>query len=361
MPDYQRQAWRQDRLDPALPTGLILGGMGGPDGPEAVEPFLRNMFADPAIMPLPPWLGRLAGRLIVRRRVAAAKQRYIAIGFGGGSPQRLWTEKQAARLAELLAGSQLQIEPACAMRYWHPYSDETVSALLARGVRQLVVVPTYPQYSTATSGSILGEITRTCARLAPHLPLHVIPDWHLLPGFVQALAKRTASALTDWAAAGHEPSTCGVVWTAHSLPEHFVKHGDPYLEQTRATVQAAHEALTTALGDHDQWWQQVSGGDSPLLAFQCKLAVVRWIGPDLAALTRQLGAAGCRRLLIVPVSFTCEHIETLHVLDRNLAATATGHGVTEFQRISALNLDEGWLSDLARLLATRAFGLDAQP
>jgi ferrochelatase len=105
----------------------------------------------------------------------------------------------------------------------------------------------------------------------------------------------------------------------------------------------------------------VSGGDSPLLAFQCKLAVVRWIGPDLAALTRQLGAAGCRRLLIVPVSFTCEHIETLHVLDRNLAATATGHGVTEFQRISALNLDEGWLSDLARLLATRAFGLDAQP
>lgn len=355
MPDYRRENWRRDRLDPALPTGLILGGMGGPDGPEAVAPFLHNVFADPALIPLPQWLGRLVAPLIVRRRIAEARRRYGAIGFGGGSPQRHWTERQARRLAEHLAAAGLRVEPACAMRYWHPYSDETVGALLARDVRQFVAVPAYPQYSVAAAGNILAAITRACDRLAPHLPLHIIPDWHLQPGYIRALASRAAPPLAAWAAAGHEPTTCGVVWTAHSLPERFIKQGDPYLRQAQETVNAAHAALTERLGDVRIWWQRVIGGQTPLLAFQRKLTAMRWLGPDLTTTARRLGTAGCRRLLVVPIGFTCEHIETLDVLDRGLAATAAASGVAEFQRTEALNLDDDWLHDLALRIAADAF------
>ena len=128
----QAPSYRQDRLDPARPAGLILCGMGGPDGPDDVQPFLRNLFSDPRIIPVPRWLAPLVARLIARRRAPAVRERYAMIGHGGGSPQLPTTRRQAERLADLAAARDVPRLPAAAMRYWPPYPDETVADLRAR-------------------------------------------------------------------------------------------------------------------------------------------------------------------------------------------------------------------------------------
>jgi ferrochelatase len=364
-----------DRLDPHEPAGLILCGMGGPDGPESVGPFLRNLFNDPAVLPLPAPLARLVGGLIARRRTRKVRERYASLGCGGGSPQLDWTRRQAQRLSKLLAARGLDVSATPAMRYWHPFSDEAVVALGRRDLRQYLVVPTYPQFSAATSGSVLAAVQRAVRQAVPDARLHVVADWHLLPGYLDALMDQAEPILRSWAAAGHEPSGCALLPLAHSLPLRFVRRGDPYLAQTRATVAALRARLAARLADPTlidptltsdtkavsgerltAWWDALPGGGQPLLAFQSKVGPVRWLGPDSVAETLRLAQAGCRRLLVLPVSFTCEHIETLHELDRELARIAREAGVLEFVRGAALNLDRGWLESLASHLAETAFG-----
>ena len=375
-PDVGTAMLPRDRLDPREPTGLILCGMGGPDGPESVGPFLRNLFNDPAVLPLPAPLARLVGGLIARRRTRRVRERYASLGCGGGSPQLQWTRMQAQRLGELLAARGLNVNATPAMRYWHPFADEALAALGRPALRQYLVVPTYPQYSAATSGSVLAAVQRAIRLSAPDARLHVVPDWHLLPGYLDALVRQAEPILQRWATAGHPSSECALLPLAHSLPVRFVRRGDPYLAQTRATVAALRarlaERLTGSLagrlmerpaerltGAPDQlaaWWDALPGGGQPLLAFQSKVGPVRWLEPDSVAETLRLIQAGCRRLLVLPISFTCEHIETLHELDHELARIAREAGVLEFVRGAALNMDRSWLESLASHLAETAFG-----
>jgi ferrochelatase len=354
---YRQREWPRDRLDPDRSTGLLVVGMGGPDGPEAVEPFLRNLFADPAVLPLPPWLARLVGRIIVRRRAERVRERYATIGFGGGSPQLHWTQQQAEALAAGLEARGLRVHAACAMRYWHPFAEEALRDLLAGGCEQLLVLPAYPQYSSAMTGSILTTVTEAAARSAPHLPLHVVPNWHLLPGYIATLAGQASTELATWIAADHDPGTCALLYVAHSLPKRFIRGGDPYVDQTRATVAAAHQRLRREVGglgehgEHGAWLDRLPGGGTPLIAYQSKVGPVRWVGPTLVDEAQRLAAAGCRRLLVVPVSFTCEHIETIHELDIDLAELVQGLGVQDFRRTPALNLHPVWLESMVELLA----------
>jgi ferrochelatase len=340
------------RLSRHRVTGLILAGMGGPERPQDVGPFLRNLFRDPAVLPLPRPLGRLVGAIVAARRTAAVRERYRALG--GGSPQRSWTTRQATRLAELLGERQLRVVAAPAMRYWHPFPPETVRGLLAAGAEQFLIVPAYPQYAGATTGSILEAVRCSLAKLAPGTATHVIRDWHLLPGYLQALVGRTEPILRRWARS-EDPRACGLLPVAHSLPERFIRSGDPYLLQVRATLGAWRRLLADRLRDLDGWWQDLPGGGEALLAFQSKVGPVRWLGPDCEDEVVRLAGQGCRRLLVVPLSFTCEHIETLQELDISLAVTARAHGIGEYLRAAALNLDESWLASLADHLAQTAF------
>ena len=353
--------FRQDHLDPARTTGLILCGMGGPDGPDAVEPFLRNLFQDPQIIPIPRLLSPVLGRLIARRRAPAVRRRYLEMGQGGGSPQVPTTRAQGERLAVLLGGAGRPTVAAPAMRYWRPYPDEAVRGLLARGAEQFLVLPMYPQYSDATNGSTLAFVQAALDRHAPGAAVHVVEAWHLLDGFVATLAANAGRGLRRWAEAGADPQSCALIYVAHSLPESFVKRGDPYLSQTRATVSAVHERVRAALAadGHAAWVARLPGGPTPLLAFQSKVGPIKWLGPEITAETRRLAAAGCRRLLVQPVSFTCEHIETLHELDLELRHEAESLGVQDFDRGAALNLDETWLASLAARLAGEPFHVEA--
>ncbi|MBK7703963.1 MAG: ferrochelatase [bacterium] len=236
-------------------TGLILCGMGRPGGPDAVEPFLRNLFRDPEIIPIPRLLSPVLGRLIARRRAPAVRRRYLEMGQGGGSPQVPTTRAQGERLAALMGGAGRPTVAAPAMRYWRPYPDGAVSDLRARGAEQFLVLPMYPQYSDATNGSTLAFVQAALDRHAPGAAVHVVEAWHLLDGFVATLAANAGRGLRRWAEAGADPQSCALIYVAHSLPESFVKRGDPYLSQTRATVSAVHERVRAALaaGGHAAW------------------------------------------------------------------------------------------------------------
>lgn len=352
-------AYPAPRLDPAGRTGLVLCGMGGPDGPGAVEPFLRNLFRDPQIFPVPPLLAPVLGWAIAKRRSPGVRERYRIVSPDSVTPQLGTTRLQAGLLARRLGEAGLDVLPDIAMRYWRPFPDETVARLLAAGAGQFLVVPMYPQFSAATNGSTLDFVLASLRRLAPEAPVHVVPDWHLLTGFLDALAAPAAAHLEDWARAGADPGESALVYVAHSLPYSFIRRGDCYEERTAATVAAVHARVTAALrrAGYGDWQERLmAGGRSPLVTYQSRVGPVKWLEPNVEAETKRLAASGCRRLFVQPVSFTCEHIETLLELDIELKETAEKAGLHDFARGRALNDDATWLDSLAAHLRAAAFG-----
>jgi ferrochelatase len=346
------------RLPAARRTGLILCGMGGPDGPDAVEPFLRNLFRDPQIFPVPPLLAPVLGWAIARRRSPGVRERYRLVSPDSVTPQLATTRRQGELLAQRLRAAGLDVVPDIAMRYWRPYPDQAAAALLAAGAAQFVVVPMYPQFSAATNGSTLDFVLASLRRLAPEAPVHVVADWHLLDGFLAALAAPAAAQLLAWAGEGAAPGETALVYVAHSLPYSFIRRGDCYEQRTQATVAAVHARVTAALrqAGHGDWQASLlAGGRSPLVTYQSRVGPVKWLEPNVEAETRRLAAAGCRRLFVQPVSFTCEHIETLLELDLELKETAEKAGLHGFARGAALNEDATWLDSLAAHLRAAAF------
>ncbi len=346
-----------ERLDPGKCTGLIFCGMGGPDGPEAVQPFLRNLFSDPAIFPVPRFLSPLVGQLVSRRRAPSARERYLKVSPDGVTPQLATTLAQAESVAQMLSEKGTPCIGAMAMRYWHPYPAETLRDLVKRGAEQFILVPTYPQYSCATTGSTLKYVFDAMPDAAPEKPVYVLPEWPLLPGLLDVLSQASIEASEGFARQGLDPATCALLYVAHSLPQKMVDQGDPYLEQTWSTVQAVQEKVQTALmaSGHGPWAEQVAGLVQPILTFQSRVGPIKWLGPEVTKTVSKLAAEGCRHLHVQPVSFTCEHVETLLELDVELKEIALGAGVQTFSRGKALNLDPSWLESLTGELHRRSF------
>lgn len=354
----------KDLLDPQIPTGLILCGMGGPDGPEAVEPFLRNLFRDPAIFPLPKWIAPLVGTMIAKRRSGAVAERYKLIDPSGATPQLKYTQDQAAHLAELLTAQfdGAQIIPDVAMRYWKPFPDETVSRLLKKGAKQFIVLPTYPQFSPATGGSTLDFVMKSLNKLAPSALVRTLPNWYSLDGYIENLAQPVIDQLTLWADEGLDPSRCGLIYVAHSMPYSFIQKGDPYEKLTRATVSLVHQRVRLALGKqgHQGWFKGLLSDPEFPVAYQSKVGPIKWLEPGVEPETARLAAAGCTHLMVQPVSFVCDHIETLVELDIELLEEAQAAGVTHFSRGPALNLQPEWLNSMAFKIAAKAFGAEQE-
>jgi ferrochelatase len=364
---YARNGIRQypkDDLDVTQPTGLILCGMGGPDCPEAVQPFLRNLFADPAIFPLPRLIAPLVGAMIARKRSPEVAERYKLMDPDGATPQLRFTRDQAAliaqRLTERFEGAHFI--PEAAMRYWHPFPDEAVAALLEKGAEQFVVVPTYPQFSPATGGSTLNFVMDALEAKAPQALVHTLPNWYSLKGYIDNLAQPVTDQFLAWADEGADPGTCALIYVAHSMPLSFIKKGDPYEKLTRATVALVHgkvrEALTAA--GHGQWLAGLLSDPEYPLAYQSKVGPIKWLEPGVEPETARLAADGCRRLMVQPVSFVCDHIETLVELDIELKEEAEAAGITHFSRGPALNLQPAWLDSMAHRIAEKAFGVEVK-
>ncbi len=316
-----------------MTTGVVLLNMGGPESTAAVRPFLEELFSDPAILPLPAAIRLPLARWIARMRASRVVPRYERIG--GRSPLVEITRAQAGALARELrgGGGSWHVEPA--MRYTPPRAAEALARLRERGAERLVVLPLYPQYSEATTGSSLRDLERALeAAGMAELPRAVVRSWHDHPGYAGALAEAVREALEGL-------SDPVVLFSAHSLPERAVRRGDPYLDHVKATVEAVRERLPPVR------WR---------LAFQSRTGPVRWIGPGVEETLAALAREGCGAVVVVPVSFVSDHIETLYEIDVEYRALAEGLGIRAFRRAPALNTRPSFiraLADLARTACTR--------
>lgn len=310
-------------------TAIVLFSLGGPDGPAAVEPFLLNLFSDPAILRVPGLLRPLLARFIARRRAPIATRVYAKLG--GGSPLLANTEAQARALEAALADLG---ERRCfvAMRYWHPFARATAAAVKAYAPDRILLLPLYPQFSTTTTTSSLADWQRSADAVGLAAPTRTICCYPTEPGFVAALAKATAEALAKARAHGR-PS---LLFSAHGLPKKIVARGDPYAEQVGETVRAV--AAELGLGAEDY-----------TICFQSRVGPVEWIGPYTdEAIVR--AAEQHRPIVVVPVAFVSEHSETLVELDIEYRELAHAKGAPAYYRVPTVSVAPEFIAGLARLL-----------
>ena len=273
-------------------NGVILLNMGGPDTLDNVRPFLFNLFSDREIIPLgPAFLQKFLAWIIARRR--APKSRAIYAKIGGGSPLKDISFRQAKALQNALHedGDYLV---TVAMRYWPPFADQAIQKLLAAGVNHLIAVTLYPHYSKATTGSSLSQLQRALQHLAPETPLTSISSWPTQSEYIAALAENIMLRLQEFAS-----QPVQIVYSAHSLPVSFIQGGDPYVEHIEQTIKAI-EKIT---------------GQKGRLCYQSRSGPVEWLSPSTPEMLETLADEGCKNILMVPISFVSDHIETLYEID----------------------------------------------
>lgn len=307
--------------------GVILLNLGGPDSPEAVKPFLLNLFSDREIIKLGPKpLQKYIAALIVRRRAPKTISAYAKIG--GASPILPISRAQAKALEEQLNSGKRapHFLVGVGMRYWHPYIQDTMADLYEQGARRFIALSLYPQYSVATSGSSLRIFLGALERY-PECSSITVGSWHRHPLYIDAMAARIREALEQFAA---QPT---VLFSAHSLPQSFIKRGDPYLKQTQETIAAILNKVPVS-------WH---------LSFQSRSGPVKWLEPSTESMLKQLARNGVRDILIVPISFVSDHIETLFEIDIEYQELAHSLGIT-MKRMPSLNTAPAFIAALADIV-----------
>ncbi|HXE96726.1 MAG TPA: ferrochelatase [Dongiaceae bacterium] len=312
-------------------TAVLLLQMGGPDSLAAIEPFLYNLFSDRDIIRIgPAFLQPVVARFIARRRSRKVMEYYKKIG--GKSPIRELTEQQAAELEAILgAGYRCFV----AMRYSKPDTAEALAAIAEEGITNVIALSLYPHYSRATTGSSINELERAVKKSAKAFRLSYIRQFYDHPAYIAALAEKIERGLSGFP----ERSGVQLVFSAHGLPQSFIDSGDPYLEHIQATVR-----LTMAQ----------FGGISHHLAFQSRAGPVKWLEPSTEAKIAELAAAGCKQLLMVPISFVSDHIETLYEIGIQYKEEAAALGIADFRCTEALNSSQLFISSLAQLVRDSA-------
>jgi len=305
-------------------VAVVLTNLGGPDGPEAVKPFLFNLFNDPAIIGLPGIVRTPLARLISSRREKSAQANYALMG--GGSPLLPETLKQAAALSEVLtdAAPGDETEVFIAMRYWHPFTEDTARAVAEFQPDHVVLLPLYPQFSTTTTASSLkvwneaykgpGEVHAVCC----------YPD---AEGLVEAQAKLIRETM-DRA----EGQPVRVLFSAHGIPEKLVAAGDPYQAQVETTV----AAIVARMGLTD--WA---------ICYQSRVGPLKWLGPATPQAIEQAGRDGVGAV-VVPIAFVSEHIETLVELDLEYGELAAHVGCVPYLRTPAVGIEPSFIAALAQ-------------
>jgi len=309
---------------------MVLLNMGGPDSLRAVRPFLYNLFSDRDLIQLP------AGALLQKpfafmiSLLRAPKVRVNYASIGGKTPQLEWTVKQAEGTARELGE---QVKPFVAMRYWKPRAEECLRRMKQDGIEQAVVLSMYPHYTSATTGSSIKDFEIAAARIYPELKYTIISEWYDWPAYLDALANRVREGLEKF----HElvRDEVPILFSAHALPQKFIDDGDPYLDHVQCTVKGVMERFP---------------GHPWKLGFQSRSGPVQWMEPDTLEVLDQLGAEHAPGVLIVPISFVSDHIETLQEIDFEMRMHAEGIGLPRFERAPSLNDNQDFLQALAGLV-----------
>lgn len=316
-------------------TGIVMLNLGGPATLDDVEPFLLELFADREIIQLP--LQKWLGPFIARRRTPKVRGLYAKIG--GGSPILRYTEAQGRGMIARLDRLSPETAPHkfyVAFRYTRPNSEDALRMMRADGVERAVAFTQYPQFSCSTTGSSLNELWRAAGRtgLREAFQWSIVDRWPVHPGFIEAMTETVREGMDQFA-----PSDRGkvlILFSAHSLPLDVIDRGDSYPQEVGASVQRVVECLQAP--------------NPYLLAYQSDVGPVRWLGPSTEQVIRRLGARGQKHVLVVPIAFTSDHIETLSELDREYGEVAHEVGITEYRRAPALNDRPRFLDALAEIV-----------
>ncbi|MBP7670388.1 MAG: ferrochelatase [Ferrovibrio sp.] len=308
-----------------MKTAVILFNLGGPDSPAAVQPFLFNLFNDPAIIRLPGLPRWLLAKLISRRRAPVAREIYAKLG--GRSPILPETEAQA-RALEAVLGPDYRC--FIAMRYWKPFAADAAKAAKDWGAERLLLLPLYPQFSTTTSASSLLDWKRAAAAAGLELPTATIGCYPTEAGFIAAQVSLIRDKLAQ---AGGQPYR--LLFSAHGLPKKIITAGDPYQWQVEQTA----AAIVAALGIPDLDWQ---------VCYQSRVGPLEWIGPATDAEIERAGRDG-KAIVLAPIAFVSEHSETLVELDIEYGELAHEKGVPAYHRVATVGIAPDFIQGLARL------------
>ena len=311
---------------------IVLFNLGGPDRPEAIKPFLLNLFRDPAILRVPFFVRPVLARIIAGARAKPATENYALLG--GKSPLLELTVAQG----EALEAALPELEAKCfiAMRYWHPFSEETVRQVLAWDPDEVLLLPLYPQYSTTTTGSSLTAWREAAAKVGLMKRVTSLCCYHHDTGYISAIARLVRlsydAALTDIGRGGK----LRILFSAHGLPEVIVNRGDPYQYQIEQTVASVVDTLS--IPDLDA-----------VVCYQSRATPQKWIGPSTED-ELERAAHDKVGVVVVPIAFVSEHSETLVELDVEYRELADKLGVPGYFRVPAANSDPAFIAGLAGLV-----------
>ena len=315
-----------------MKLAVVLFNLGGPDSLEAVQPFLQNLFSDPAIIQLPGFIRRPLAKFIAAKRAPLAKKIYEHLG--GCSPILAETQAQGQALEAALRHEGHDAKCFIAMRCWNPFTKDAVQAVKAFAPERVVLLPLYPQYSTTTTRSSLDEWRKEAARQGLTIPQHEVCCYPFENGFVAALAGLVADALKN----AKSGVSYRVLFSAHGLPKRVIERGDPYQWQVERTV----EAVVAKLEPNRFDWQ---------ICYQSRVGPLEWIGPATDAEVRRAGSEG-KGLIVVPVAFVSEHSETLVELDIEYRKLAMESGVPDYIRAPTVRTHPAFIGALTSLVTT---------
>jgi protoporphyrin/coproporphyrin ferrochelatase len=317
-------------------VGIVLFQLGGPDSLDNVEPFLRNLFSDPDIIPLGPLnfvRGPLA-RYIARKRTPPVAGRYAMIGRR--SPIAILTERQRVRLVQALSP---YVDPVAvtAMRYWKPLTEDAVSSLQRAGrLDELVLLPLYPHYSYATTLSSLKEWRRVYGE-SDSVPERTVEAFYDHPLYIEALVNNIGKCLRQFP----DASRIHLIFSAHGLPMSLVEKGDPYPKHVAETVRLVCEKGAARFPN----WPRTH-----LLCYQSKVGPAKWLEPSFLGTLERLGHAGVKEAMVVPISFVTEHIETLHEINIDGRTDAKKAGIERFRMMPAVGDSPAFIGTLKDLV-----------
>jgi len=315
-----------------MKKAIILFNLGGPDKLENVEPFLFNLFNDPAILNLPTFLRYPLAKLISNRRAPVAKKIYEEIG--GSSPILKLTKDQANALEKKLNQNQTTNNYKCfiVMRCWHPRATEVIKDVQSYAPDEIILMPLYPQYSAATSGSSMKEWRDVCKKDNYNIKTSAICCYPTDKNFINAHSKEIIKKIEDL-------KNFKLIFSAHGLPEKNIKNGDPYQWQIEQSVKKIIENLNY---ENLDW----------ILSYQSRVGPLKWIGPSTDDVIVENSKIG-KHIVLVPIAFVSEHSETLVELDVEYKKLAQDNGCKQYTRVPALGINEDFISAMSELIINK--------
>ena len=315
-----------------MKKAVILFNLGGPDKLENVQPFLFNLFYDPAILNLPSFIRYPLAKLISNRRTPTAKKIYEELG--GSSPILKLTNEQASALEQRLNQEDDLSEYKCfvVMRCWYPRAEKVVKEVINFNPEEVILMPLYPQYSAATSGSSIKEWNDICKKNNFKVRTSTICCYPTDQNFIQAHKDEIMKKIANL-------DKFKLIFSAHGLPEKNIKKGDPYQWQVEQSV----EQIIKSLNIKNLDW---------ILSYQSRVGPLKWIGPSTEDIIIENSKLG-KHIVLVPIAFVSEHSETLVELDIEYKELADKNGCKNYSRVPALGTNENYIKAMSNLIINK--------